>query len=82
MSRGWQVRLIRPGLGLAPAVLLALPVAAPLFAQQTVIEAQVEQIACSDIYALTTPTRTGAWVRGRCSWCSGPMARTRRVACG
>ena len=50
MSRGWQVRLIRPGLGLAPAVLLALPVAAPLFAQQTVIEAQVEQIAGSDIY--------------------------------
>ena len=50
MSPGVQVRLIRSGLGLATAVLLALPVAAPLFAQQTVIEAQVEQIAGSDIY--------------------------------
>jgi hypothetical protein len=50
MSPGVQVRLIRSGLGLATAVLLALPVAAPLFAQETVIEAQVEQIAGSDIY--------------------------------
>lgn len=50
MVGGWQVRLIRAGLGQATAVLLALPLATQLVAQETVLEAQVEQIAGSDIY--------------------------------